>query len=66
MKLLLTSGGVSNPSIRNALVDMWQYSGTLPVPGIGAQTTGEVFFGTPLQYEAFRRGEGNVGLEAAR
>ncbi|MEV8518977.1 GH25 family lysozyme [Dyella marensis] len=45
---------------------MWQYSGTLPVPGIGAQTTGEVFFGTPLQYEAFRRGEGNVGLEAAR
>ena len=45
---------------------MWQYSGTLSVPGIGDQTTGEVFFGTPRQYEAFRRGEGNVALEAAR
>ena len=45
---------------------IWQYSGTLNVPGVGNKTTGEVFFGTPTQYDAFRRAEGNVALGAVQ
>ena len=43
---------------------LWQYSRGLPVPGIGAHTTGEVFFGTAGQYAQFRRADVNVGLAA--
>jgi lysozyme len=45
---------------------IWQYSGTLRVAGIGKKTTGEVFFGTGEQYEAFRRAGQNVALAAVQ
>ncbi len=45
---------------------MWQYSGSLNVPGIGSKATGEVFFGTLAQYDEFRRGERNVALSAVQ
>jgi lysozyme len=46
---------------------LWQYSGTLTMAGIGGKkTTGEVFFGTPAQYEAFRRGDTNVARAAVQ
>ncbi|WP_327195912.1 GH25 family lysozyme [Novosphingobium capsulatum] len=45
---------------------MWQYTAKLNVPGIGANTTGEVFFGTRAQYEAFKRAEVNVALQAVK
>lgn len=45
---------------------MWQYSGTLDVAGVGKKTTGEVFFGTPAQYEAFRGARTNIALAAVQ
>ncbi|MDX7951479.1 GH25 family lysozyme [Lichenihabitans sp. Uapishka_5] len=43
---------------------LWQYSGSLDVKGIGPHTTGEAFFGTEDQYASFKKGAGNVALEA--
>lgn len=43
---------------------LWQYSHGLSVAGAGAQTTGEVFFGTADQYAQFRRADVNVALAA--
>jgi lysozyme len=44
---------------------LWQYSGKLNVPGIGPNTTGDVFFGTEDQYNEFKRGASNVAKTAA-
>jgi GH25 family lysozyme M1 (1,4-beta-N-acetylmuramidase) len=43
---------------------LWQYSGTLNVKGFGPKTTGEVFFGTEEQYQHFKNGQSNIGLNA--
>jgi lysozyme len=44
---------------------LWQYAGKLNVPGIGPDTTGDVFFGTEDQYRAFKLGAVNVARVAA-
>jgi lysozyme len=43
---------------------LWQYSGSLKVPGVGEQSTGEVFFGTRAQYAEFKQGKVNVARAA--
>lgn len=44
---------------------LWQYSGTLDIPGVGSNTTGDAFFGSEVQYAAFKHGEINVARDAA-
>jgi len=45
---------------------LWQYSGHEVVPGIGANTEANVFFGTETQYSEFKAGKGNVALRAVQ
>jgi lysozyme len=45
---------------------IWQYSGSLNVPGVGDGVTGEVFFGTAAQYADFRHATTNVALAAVK
>jgi lysozyme len=45
---------------------LWQYSGAVTVQGIGPETTAEVFFGSEQQYQDFKAGRGNIGLQAVQ
>ncbi len=45
---------------------LWQYTGSLVVPGIGKSVDGSVFFGSEQAYSAFKDGQSNTALEASR
>lgn len=45
---------------------IWQYTSALTLAGIGESNEGNVFFGTPTQYELFKAGRSNVALDAIR
>lgn len=45
---------------------IWQHSGSLDAPGVGKKVTGEVFFGTPAQYDLFRSARQNIALAAVK